>query len=88
MKTEELINQTEGDINDNLAFITQSQKQFITEAFNRLREEIPFTPENVALEVVKTIYDQSQDNPKMIEGLFGNIIVSKCTEIIREVEKG
>lgn len=86
MNLENLINQTEAQINDDLAFITQMQKLSITGAFRKLREEIPTTPEKISLDVVKMIYAQAQDNPKVIEGLFGSVVVSKCAEIINELK--
>ncbi len=42
---------------------------------------------NKMVEVIKTISEQSKDNPKLVESFFGKVIVMECNEIINQLKK-
>lgn len=46
---------------------------------------IPSETLNKMVEVIKTISEQSKDNPKIVESIFGFAIVKSCNEIQEEL---
>ena len=85
--TQDLITEKGNELADYFALVTTTkQKEMIRKTFEDICSELPQTAESKALEVVKMIHSQAQDNNKMATGLFGQAVLENCSEIMREIE--
>ena len=51
-----------------------------------IMNSIPQETVNKMVEVIKTISEQSKDNPQIVESIFGFAIVKACDEVQAELE--